>query len=147
MHRLHVFFRICLLIAALPVFADHQSLVIVTMKTSPLQRLSLDALKRVYLRKSLLDEKGRRWIPLNLPASDSLRVGFSLTLFNKRPEEYENYWNEQYFQGINPPEVMASEEAVLRFIAMTPGAIGYVRKGSVDKRVKILNTLIIAEPH
>jgi hypothetical protein len=127
----------------LPVRADHLSLMVVTMRSSPLQSLSIDALKRVYLRKTQLDNTGIRWLPVNLPASDQLREGFSLALFKELPEDQESYWNEQYFQGISPPEVLFSEEAVLRFVAITPGAIGYVRKGSVDDRVKVLTTLVV----
>jgi hypothetical protein len=123
--------------------ADHEALAIVVMHSSPLVRLSLDTLKQVYLRKTLLDKNGKRWIPLNLQVSDKLRQSFSLALFKKRPEEQESYWNEQYFHGINPPEVLASEEAVLRFVAITPGAIGYVRKSLADNRVKVINVIEI----
>lgn len=128
---------IFLLAGLLPVNAV-EPLAVVTKADSPLAALSLENLKRVYLRKSLLDETGKRWIPLNMPPSSALRRAFSLALFAMLPEDQEEYWNNQYFQGINPPEVMASEEAVLRFVALTPGAVGYVRRQSVDARVKVL---------
>lgn len=122
-----------------------ETLAIITQASSPLTNLSLDDLKRVYLRKSLLDFNGNRWIPINLPVENALRQNFSLALFNNKPEEQEQYWNEQYFQGVTPPEVLASEEAVLRFVAITPGAIGYVYKHSVDKRVKVLMSISIRQ--
>jgi hypothetical protein len=122
-----------------------EALAIVTQKSSSLQSLSLETLKDVYLRKSLLNGNGVRWIPLNLPVAHALRQGFSWTLFKKLPEDQEEYWNEQYFHGINPPEVLASEEAVLRFVVITPGAIGYVRKHNADDRVKILRIISIPE--
>ncbi len=147
MHSLRTLFSTCLLVLTPPALADYQPLVIVTMRSSPLQSMSLDTLRRIYLRKSTLDGNGKRWIPVNLPVSDKLREGFSLVLFKKRPEDQEDYWNEQYFHGINPPEVLASEEAVLRFVAMTPGAIGYVRKRNVDDRVKILTVISIPGKH
>ncbi len=128
-----------------PAVAD-DSLAIITQQASPIKNLTLDDLKRVYLRKSLIDANGNRWIPLNLPVSHALRQFFSLKLFDNTPEEQEQYWNEQYFQGINPPEVLSSEEAVLRFVEMTPGAIGYVRKQNVNNRVKIL-TLLSLQKH
>jgi len=122
-----------------------ETLAIVTQKSSKLQNLSLDTLKDVYLRKRLLDGNGIRWIPLNLPVDHELRQGFSFALFKKLPEDLEEYWNEQYFHGMNPPEVLASEEAVLRFVVITPGAIGYVRKRNADARVKILKVISIPE--
>lgn len=120
-----------------PAGAD-EPLAIITSANNPLSKLSVDVLKLIYLRKKPMDDEGQRWIPLNLPLADPLRRGFSLSLFAILPEEQDDYWNVQYFNGITPPKVMASEEAVLRFVAMTNGAIGYVRKQKVDSRVKVL---------
>jgi len=115
-----------------------EPLAVITASTSPLTTLSMNTLKQIYARKILLDAEGKRWIPLNLPAEDALRRSFSLELFSALPEEQENYWNDQYFNGITPPQVMTSEEAVMRFVALTPGSIGYIRKTKVDQRVKVL---------
>lgn len=131
---------IMLLAGILPANAT-EPLTIVTIADSPIVTLSLENLKLIYLRKTLLDQTGKRWIPLNLPPSSELRRAFSMALFGLLPEDQEDYWNDQYFQGISPPEVMASEEAVLRFIAITPGAIGYVHKQKADNRVKILKVI------
>jgi hypothetical protein len=142
MVRLSALFIATIIGLALPALAD-EPLVIVTQLSNPLQNVSLETIKQVYLRKTLLDSNGIRWVPLNLPAPDPIRAGFSLALFKKLPKDQEQYWNEQYFQGINPPEVLASEEAIMRFVEITPGAIGYVRKSAVDDRVKILATVNI----
>ncbi len=121
-----------------------EPLAVITAATNPLDALPLDALKLIYQRKSQMDGEGNRWIPLNLPVADLSRRSFSLALFSMLPEEQEDYWNVQYFHGISPPKVMASEEAILRFVASTTGAIGYVRKQKVDDRVKVL--LLISPP-
>lgn len=105
---------------------------------SRLDKLSLDTVKLVFKRKSMVDTYGGRWIPVNLPAANPLRRMFSLSVFDALPEDMEEYWNEQYFQGINPPEVLSSEEAVLRFVASTPGAVGYIPASRADSRVKVL---------
>lgn len=131
---------ITVLAAYQPVSAD-EPLAIITSENNPLSKLSLDELKLIYLRKKPMNDEGLRWIPLNLPLADPLRRGFSLSLFAALPEDQDDYWNIQYFNGITPPKVMASEEAVLRFVAMTNGAIGYVRKQKVDSRVKVLMTI------
>lgn len=115
-----------------------EAIAVVAGTDNPLASLTLEALKPIYKGKSQVDGQGRRWIPLNLPPADPLRRAFSLTLFQALPEDLEEYWNIQYFHGIAPPEVLASEEAVLRFLAVTPGAIGYVRERRVDARVKVL---------
>jgi hypothetical protein len=64
-------------------------------------------------------------------------------MFNQLPVEMNNYWNIQYFHGILPPRVVNSEEAMIRFIANTPDAVGYVLSGHEDKRVKSILKLKI----
>lgn len=115
-----------------------EALAVVMAAGSQPDKLSLETVRLVFNRKSLVDSEGKRWIPVNLPASHPLRRAFSQGVFHALPEDLEEYWNVQYFHGINPPEVLASEEAVLRFVAGTEGAIGYVRASLVDRRVKVL---------
>jgi hypothetical protein len=115
-----------------------ESIAVVAAAGSRLDKLSLDTVKLIFKRKSMVNAYGDRWIPVNLPPAHPLRRIFSLAVFDALPEDMEEYWNEQYFQGINPPEVLSSEEAVLRFVAATPAAIGYVRQAQADARVKIL---------
>jgi hypothetical protein len=55
-----------------------------------------------------------------------LRRAFSQSVLGGVPEGFEDYWRKLYFQGVLPPHVLASEEAVIRFVSSTPGAIGYV---------------------
>ncbi|WP_245598834.1 hypothetical protein [Methylomicrobium lacus] len=129
---------LCLVLAASFRSANAEPIAVVTSASSPLNHLSRDTLKLIYLRKIQLDEQGKRWIPTNLPLASPLRNDFSLSLFSILPEEQEDYWNAQYFHGITPPPVMSSEEAVLRFVSSTPSSIGYVRKTLVDARVKVL---------
>jgi hypothetical protein len=136
----------CLTLGAIyftpPSFSD-EVLAVIVQPSSSIRNMSFETLKRIYLRKSMLDDNGIPWVPLNLPISDQLRQGFSLALLKQRPEDLEEYWNNQYFHGINPPGILMSEEAVLRFVAITPGAIGYVRQRSVDARVRVIKRISI----
>lgn len=131
---------IILMLAAFPARAE-DALAVIMAADTPLNTISLAELKLIYLRKNQIDAQGNRWIPLNLPVNDPLRRRFSLTLFSLLPEAQDDYWNVQYFNGINPPKVMGSEEAVLRFVATTQGSIAYVRQQSVDPRVKVLRLM------
>ena len=93
---------------------------------------------RIYRKQITLDRTGKRLHPINLPASHPLRRALSKILFHHLPVEMANYWNEKYFQGISPPHVVDSQEAMIRFIARTSGAIGYIADCMVDKRVRVL---------
>jgi hypothetical protein len=98
----------------------------------------------IFARKRQLWDDRTAIVPVNLPAAHPLRRAFSLWLFKRTPEDMQGYWADQYFHGIQPPPVLASEEAVLRFVASTPGSIGYVSICSVDKRVEVV--AVIADP-
>jgi len=100
--------------------------------------LDREELALIYRRKKLFWDNGARVIPVNLPAAHPLRLRFSRLVLGVLPEEMEAYWNAQYFHGIAPPYVLASEEAVLQFVATTPGAIGYVSAALVTAQVQVV---------
>jgi len=117
--------------------ASEQITVIVRASHST-DTLSQEDLARIYRGKKLFWENGTRIIPVNLAASHSCRKRFSRLVLGLLPEEMQEYWNAQYFHGISPPYVLASEEAVLRFVAETPGAIGYLCTTATTAQVKAL---------
>lgn len=104
-------------------------------------------LASIYRRKLLIDPWGRGIVPVNLPAGDPLRLAFSTAVLGRLPEDMQAYWNEQYFHGVSPPATLDSQEAVLRFVATTPGAIGYVLECDVDARVKVIATIAVPDDH
>jgi ABC-type phosphate transport system substrate-binding protein len=91
----------------------------------------------IYRRKKLFWADGTKVNPVNLASADPLRRDFSEAVLGASPEDLQAYWNNLYFHGVSPPFVLSSEEAVLRFVAQTPGAIGYVSYCHVDSRVKV----------
>lgn len=93
-------------------------------------------LRDIYLKKILLNGDGTALIPVNLPPDNPLRTSLTDTLFNKSAQQLQDYWNQRYFHGITPPYVLHSQEAVVQFVAKTPGAVGYIAACSLDQRVK-----------
>jgi hypothetical protein len=93
----------------------------------------------IFKRRKQLWSDGRRIVAVNLPADHPLRRRFSRAILGLSPESLEDYWNEQYFHGVMPPHVLASETAVARFVAETRGAIGYLPYCGLDAaRVQVL---------
>jgi len=113
-------------------------ILVITGPETTLKEVSIKKLKNIFLRKTLVNEAGMRWIPINLNSDHPVRQAFSQSLFKQQPEDMESYWNTQYFQGISPPHTVASEQAMLLFIADTPGAIGYILPCHLDARVQIV---------
>ncbi|GAB6141101.1 hypothetical protein JCM14076_18300 [Methylosoma difficile] len=124
--------------------ARADELLVVTGLDTPVKDLSSKQLENIFLRKNLLGKNGLKWIPLNLAPENPLRRAFSEALLKRKPEALETYWNEQYFNGITPPHVVASEEAMLRFVTNTPGAIGYILPCHLDNRVQVILKLATA---
>lgn len=111
-------------------------------------RLSMgkSELAAIYRRRKFYWEDGTKIEPVNRSADSPTRRIFSQAILGYAPEELEQYWNDRYFHGVLPPYVLSSEEAVLRFVAETPGAIGYVPYCDADKRVTVV-LVISAKGH
>ncbi len=120
-----------LIAAAVPA----RPIAIITGKTPTLTSISPSKLKLIYLRKQRYWPKGVPIKPVNLNSTHPLRNDFSQRIIGKAPRAQTSYWNNQYFNGILPPYVVNSQEAVIRYVSNTKGAIGYVDACEVDDRV------------
>ena len=101
-----------------------------------IQQLAARELSQIYWRKKQYWQGGARIHPVNLHAEHPLRIAFSKTVLGSTPGEQADYWNGLYFHGTTPPYSVQSEEAVLRYVSTTRGAIGYVSICNLDERVK-----------
>ena len=71
-----------------------------------------EEIAQIFLARRKLDPRGRPLVPVNLPPSDPARRVFSERILGAPPEAWEAYWTERYFQGVTPPAVVASPEAI-----------------------------------
>ncbi len=118
-------------------------LLIITAKGSSEPHLNKKKIANIFLREQLINQQGERWIPVNLSIHHPLREAFSETLFNQLPNQMDNFWNIKYFNGISPPYVVKSQEAMLRFVASTPNAIGYILPCFVNDNVTVVFKLVL----
>lgn len=113
-------------------------LAVIVPHNQSIHQLDVNELSLMFWRKKLYWADGKRIQTLNYSATNPLRLQFSLSVLKSPPETQTDYWNELYFHGISPPHVVSSQEAMLRFVADTPGAIGYIDACKLDERVKPL---------
>ena len=118
-------------------------LAVITAPDAPRLRLDRNTLRNVYLKKIFVDGRGQRLTPVNLPSGTPLREAFARALLHMDDNQLQDYWDKQYFQGVSPPYVLASPDAVVQFVANTPGAIGYVAACQVDASVRVAMTLTL----
>lgn len=75
------------------------------------------------------------------PAGEAKEAFYQL--LGKTPSRMKSIWLKKLLMGEgDPPEAMASEEEVLKKVAATRGAIGFVSKAKVTDEVK---TIVIVE--
>ncbi len=141
LHKLILLVGICMLsIVSLRARADDTPPLAVVMSANPqfgnIPQLTARELTQIFWRKKLYWHSGARIHPVNLHAEHPLRILFSKAVLDSLPSEQADYWNGLYFHGTTPPYSVQSEEAVLRYVHSTKGAIGYVSACNVDDRVK-----------
>ena len=100
--------------------------------------LSVEEVAQIYLRRKRMWDDGSPIVPLNLPSQTHLRSRFSLRVLRQTDARLADYWNRQYFNGILPPATLASTEAIRRYVASDPNAIGYVPAAEVNGSVRVV---------
>jgi ABC-type phosphate transport system substrate-binding protein len=104
-------------------------------------KLTTETLKRIYLKRQRFWEDGQAIVPINQEVTTPARAVFTRLVFGEEAQRLAAYWNEQYFHGVLPPITLGSEEAVVRYVASRPDAIGYVDARHVDSSVAVALSL------
>ncbi|MGH8590103.1 MAG: hypothetical protein ACREXX_12490, partial [Gammaproteobacteria bacterium] len=100
--------------------------VVVIVHPRRTSQLSLEDVAQIYLKRRRFWDDGSPVVPLNLLSGTPLRERFSRVVLRDSEARLADYWNRQYFYGIFPPATLASTEAVRRYVASDPNAIGYL---------------------
>ncbi len=116
--------------------AEVATIAVIVPKEQNLHAFSKAELALVFWRKKLYWGNGKRIEPVNLGPESALRQRFSQLILDSVPEDQVEYWNALYFHGTSPPHVVRTQEAMLRYVAETPGSIGYIDACKVDNRIK-----------
>src|SRR4030095_16104793 len=105
-------------------------------------KLSASEVRAIYLKRQMLWSDGRPIIPINREAGSVARELFSKRLFGQDSLRQATYWNQRYFEaGEFPPATLASDEAVMRFVAGNENAIGYVTLEELNDSVAVVLVL------
>lgn len=130
----------CLAQAAQP---DEAQIAVISRDSFP--EINENSLREIYLKRIFVKSDGRPYIPVNLPATHQLRNAFLDAVLHMNAPQLQLYWDRRYFQGISPPYVLGSQRAVAKFVAMTPGAIGYVQRCYVTPEVHVILLLPLTD--
>jgi hypothetical protein len=114
-------------------------LVVIAHPSACAERISRKDVVNIYMGRLRELPCGQAAQPLDLPRDGEETAGFYRLLVGKSISEINAYWARLLFSGrTQPPEVRATQDEMLDFVARTPQAIGYVDRSRVDDRVRIL---------
>jgi ABC-type phosphate transport system substrate-binding protein len=132
------FMLVLALLLLAPARAEERDPIAVIVHPERRADLSIDDVAQIYLRRKRFWSDGSPVVPVNLSSTDPLRKRFSRVVLRQDAQRLAEYWNRQYFYGVFPPATLASAEAMRRYVAADPNAIGYVPSSLVDDSVRIL---------
>lgn len=99
--------------------------------------LRTSEIAQIFLKQRLFWHDGEPIVPVNRDAGSEAREDFTQRIFGDRSRAHVAYWNRAYFGGVLPPITLASDVAVMRFVASDPRAVGYVPSSLVDDSVRV----------
>lgn len=100
-------------------------------------QLSQSQIKAIFLKKlTLIDDINV--VPVNLGATDSVRLAFEKDIINMSFTRLKSYWTKQHYLGHRPPITMKSAQSVKAFVQKVEGAIGYINIQDADENMNII---------
>lgn len=120
--------------AALPAHAD-TAVIVNAGNNTPLDD---EAIAKIFLRQVKTFPDGSVASPVN-QREGATSDDFRSKILKKNASQFKAYWAQQLFTGgAKPVQEVDGDDAVLKFVAETPNAIGYVDASKVKGGVKVV---------
>jgi len=128
------------LLAAIEVVpAQAADFVVIVHPHVAVNQLSLAELRRIYRKEKSEWPGGQSIVPFDHAGSSDVRKAFCRKVLGATVSEVQNLWiNKRMTAGITGPRAFKSATLVKRFVANTPGGIGYIAPDEVDDTVKVV---------
>jgi len=113
-------------------------IVFIVSEQVEVEELTAREVRKIFLReKDFIDALTA--FPVNLPPENPLRKEVESRILGMEEEDLQLFWNRKYLNGIEPPLVLSSQEAVKAFVRKVPGAIGYIDEDLLrDEGLKVV---------
>ena len=123
----------------LPNAALAEDVVVIANKSVPDRSLSINDVKSIFLSKKIKWSNGSS-IDFVTLKDDGTTKTFLETYVNKTPSQYNRYYRTLVFTGKGDmPRNFESENDLVRYVANTPGAIGYVSSDTNTGSAKVIS--------
>jgi len=113
--------------------------VLIANKEVSTNSLETRTLKRIYLGLHTRWSDNQKIVPVMLDGGET-HEAFVKEMLNKTVSKFVIYWKQALFSGRGvPPKSFSNEKELIKFVASTPGAMGYISGNTVPVNVKILS--------
>jgi len=120
--------------------ASEQSLAIIVNQSNPVDNVSFQELRTIFLGERSHWPNGRRITLVMLEAGQPERKVMLRIIYRMTESDFSRHFLQGLFTGevFVSPKTLASPVGVRKFVFNVPGAIGYVRASDVDSTVKVI---------
>jgi hypothetical protein len=113
--------------------------VVIVNPNSGVEKMSKDDVVNIYMGRYRKLASGVTALPIDQAKPQSEKAKFYSAMVGKELVEINSYWARLMFSGQgSPPRQVNSTEEALDIVANNKGAIAYVDRKKVDKRVKVV---------
>jgi phosphate transport system substrate-binding protein len=120
--------------------STRQSLAIVVNRSNPVDNLSFDELRRIFMGERGHWQNGRRIAVLMMEHGSPERETILRNVYRMTEARYiDHFLRGMFAEDVTiVPKTLDGATRVRKFIAQAPGAIGYLRASDADESVKVL---------
>ena len=117
-----------------------QSLAIVVNQSNPVDNLSFQELRKIFLGERSHWPNGRRITLVMIPPGRPERAAILSELYHMSEAEVDRHFLRALFTGqvLVSPKTLNTPVGVCKFVFHVPGAIGYLRASDVDDSVRVI---------
>lgn len=117
-----------------------QSLAIIVNQSNPVDNVSFQELRTIFLGERSHWPNGRRITLVMLEPGQPERKAILRTIYRMTESDFSRHFLQGLFTGevFVSPKTLANPVGVRKFVFNVPGAIGYVRAADVDDTVKVI---------
>jgi ABC-type phosphate transport system substrate-binding protein len=127
------------LTAAQTLTAAADAFIVVVHPDNPATHIDRDDLSRMFFKKITKWSHGSVVLPVDLPAQDQHRIGFTKHVHRKSVGAVRAFWQQQIFSGRDvPPPEKGNDLDVVSYVKEHPGAVGYLSGRQAPPGVKAL---------
>lgn len=124
---------------ALPGVAAALDLVVVTHPHNGIEKMSKDEVINIYMGRYRKMPNGETALALDLSKQQGEKAYFYNLMVGKELPEINSYWARLMFSGQgSPPRQVDSVEELIAIVSSNKGALAYMDRKKVDKRVRIV---------